>query len=132
MGERNPLLRMQAVDADQRLERVLDAVEELVTESREHDLAEGLDPGLARLLDAIAGAEDAPLEFRSLRRRVAEGRLTWLDFWLRPEDQPGGHRLVNAAMKAQGAELAGQLAALDREGPGPDAAPPAPGGVLGR
>lgn len=112
---RDALLRMQAVDADERLNRVLDDVDALLAEGAARDEAEGMDPGIADLLDRISGDEAAPLEFRSLHRRVSEGRLTWLDFWLHPEEEAGGTALIRAAMKAQADELDAVLADFDRE-----------------
>lgn len=119
------LRRMQADDADRRLFALFDEIDTMIEEGRERDRETGLDPAIAARLDAIAGADDAPYEFRALHRRVLERTLTWEEFWLAPEDEPGGHHLINEAMKAEGAELEMLVRALDDEPP-PDA------GVLGR
>lgn len=119
------LRRMQAEDADRRLFALFDEIDERIEEGRERDREAGLDPTIAARLDAIAGADDAPYELRVLHRRVREGTLTWEELWLAPEEEPGGHHLVNEAMKAEGAELTTLLRALDDEPP-PDTA------VLGR
>ncbi|MBM7516209.1 hypothetical protein [Nocardioides nitrophenolicus] len=106
------LLDLASADVDRRLEAVLDVVDDLAAEGEERRLAEGIDPATAALYEAIAGAEDAPLELRSLHRRVHEGRLTWADVWARPSDHDGGTRLLFAAMTAQGRGLAAEVARL--------------------
>lgn len=123
---RDPLRRMQSVESEQRMLAFLDEVDEFLDESRAREREEGLDPTIAALLDSVSGADDAPLEFRSLHRRVAEGVTTWEQFWSAPEETPGGHRLVNVAMKAAGAELDALMRDLDQQEPPPH------GGVLGR
>lgn len=121
------LLRTMAADeSEQRMLAFLDELDELIEEDREREREEGLDPSVAALLESITGADDAPLEFRSLNRRVAEGVTSWEEFWVAPEETPGGHRLVNVAMKAAGAELADAMRRFD------DRPPPTHGGVLGR
>ena len=123
---RDVLLRLQDTDADQRLMSLFDEIDEMIEEGRERDREQGLDPGISDLLDAISGADDAPMEFRSLHRRVQAGTLSWLAFWLAPEEEAGGHRLVNEAMKVAGAELGEILERFDEENP------PKNFGVLGR
>lgn len=119
------LRRLQAEDADRRLFALFDEIDTMIEEGRERDLEAGLDPAIAARLDAIAGADDAPYEFRELHRRVRERSLTWEEFWLAPQDEPGGHELIHAAMKAEGAELATLLRAVEDQ-------PPPGSGVLGR
>ena len=119
------LRRLQADDAERRLFALFDEIDTMIEEGRERDRDAGLDPAIAARLDAIAGADDAPYEFRVLHRRVAERTLTWEEFWLAPEDEPGGHRLIHEAMKAEGAELTTLLRAVDDE-------PPPETAVLGR
>lgn len=114
-NQRDLLIRMQAEDADQRLLALFDEIDEMIEEGRERDREHGLDPGVASLLDAISGDEHAPLEFRSLHRRVGDGALTWEQFWLAPEEEAGGHRLINAAMKAAGSQLDDVLRQLDED-----------------
>lgn len=114
--ERVPtLLDLASVDVDRRLEDVLGRVDDLAAEGEERRLAEGIDPATAALLDAIAGAEDAPLVLRSLHRRVHEGRMEWADVWTRPSDYDGGSRLLFAALQAQGRGLAAEVARLAAE-----------------
>lgn len=126
--ERNAdlLRRLQAADADRRLLALFDDIDAMIEEGRDRDREEGLDPAIAARLDAIAGADDASYELRSLHRRVHDGSLTWQEFWLAPEDEPGGHELVTAAMRAEGAELATLLSAVEGDEPPPQT------GVLGR
>ena len=119
------LRRLQADDAERRLFALFDDIDTMIEEGRERDREAGLDPGIAARLDAIAGADDAPFEFRALHRRVSERTLSWEEFWLAPEEEPGGHRLINEAMRAEGAELASLVHALDDE-------PPPETAVLGR
>ena len=118
------LKRLQADDAERRLFALFDEIDEMIDEGRERDREQGLDPGIAARLEAISGADDAPYDFRALHRRVRERTLTWEALWLAPEEEPGGPSLIHEAMKAEGAELAGLLRALDDE-------PPPGSGVLG-
>ena len=62
----------------------------------ERDREEPVPDDLVERMDRITGAPDAPLEFASLHRRVAEGRITWREVWLDPQRQAGGLRLVAA------------------------------------
>lgn len=125
--ETSTLLRtMAADDSELRMLAFLDELDHLIEEDREREREEGLDPSIAVLLESITGADDAPLEFRSLNRRVADGLTSWEEFWVAPEETPGGHRLVNVAMKAAGAELDAAMQRFD------DRPPPTHGGVLGR
>lgn len=119
------LRRLQGDDAERRLFALFDDIDTLIEEGRERDSEAGLDPAIAARLDAIAGADDAPYEFRALHRRVQERTLTWEEFWLAPQDEPGGHDLIHESMKAEGAELATLLQAIDDE-------PPPETAVLGR
>ena len=93
------LLRtMAADDSEQRMLAFLDELDELIEEDREREREEGLDPSVAALLESITGADDAPLEFRSLNRRVAEGVTSWEEFWVAPEETPGAPwPLISAA-----------------------------------
>lgn len=122
---------LQAEDSDRRLLQLFDRIDTMVEEGRERDRDRGVDPEILARLEAISGADDAPYELRDLHRRVGAGTLTWEELWLAPEEEPGGHLLVNAAMRAEGAALADALASFEAEEPGagPDAGP---GGVLGR
>lgn len=119
------LRRLQAEDAERRLFALFDEIDDTIDRGRERDREAGLDPTIAARLAAIAGADDAPYELRLLHRRVREGTLTWEELWLAPEEEPGGHDLVTEAMRAEGAELATLLRALDDDRP-PET------GVLGR
>jgi hypothetical protein len=123
-GSADQLRRMQADEADRRLFALFDEIDTMIEEGRERDLEAGLDPAIAERLDSIAGADDAPYELRELHRRVREGTLTWEEFWLAPQDEPGGHELIHAAMRAEGAELSTLLRAVEDE-------PPPESGVLG-
>lgn len=87
--------------AEDLLSSKLDAIDELLHRMDEKLAADGIDPGLEELLDAITGADDAPLPFASLHRRVHAGSLTWLQVWQRPQAEAGGLALVKAVMVAQ-------------------------------
>lgn len=112
------LIDLESVDVDRRLMDVLESVDELAAAGEERRLAEGIDPETAALLDAIAGADDAPLTLRSLHRRVQEGRMTWAEVWARPSDYDDGSRLIFAAMSAQGRGLHAEVARLAQEDDG--------------
>lgn len=120
-------MQLQADEADHQLLSFLDSFEESLAESRERTIAEGLDPEIAQRFDELTGVDDAPLEWRSLHRRVREGRLSWQDVWLDPLEQPGGADLIDAVMKAEAAALKEILRRFDEDGPEPNAPS---GGVL--
>jgi hypothetical protein len=109
------LKRLQADDADRRLFALFDEIDERIDEGRDRDREQGVDPAILARLAAIAGADDAPYDFRALHRRVREGTLTWEALWLAPEAEPGAPSLIHEAMKAEGAELAGLLRVLEEE-----------------
>lgn len=60
---------------------------------------EPLDPEIVVRLEAACTADDAPLSFRSLARRVHEGRLSWDDYWADPRAHAGDDDLVNAVLR---------------------------------
>lgn len=111
----DPLKALLADDAEDRLLRLLGEIDDLVEEGRRRDTENGLDPGIEARLEQIAGAPGARFEFRSLHRRVSEGRLTWLQLWLQPELEDGGPALISALMRAEAAELGTLIAGLDEE-----------------
>ncbi|GAA4672517.1 hypothetical protein [Nocardioides nanhaiensis] len=101
-----PDVREELREARQRqatsdLERAMDRIQGLVATYEEQLEEEGLDEGTITLLEEVTGAPDAPLEFKSLNRRVSEGRLTWTDFWRRPQAEAGGLRLLRAVTNLQ-------------------------------
>lgn len=76
------------------LTRALADLDDLVADQSAEERSEGLPPELARLLGEIAGADDAPLAWASLHRRVQSGVTTWGSFWLDPTTEEDGMRLV--------------------------------------
>lgn len=114
-----PDVREELREARQRqatsdLERALERIQGLAAASFEVQLdQEGLDEDTVALLEEITGDPDAPLEFRSLNRRVSEGRLTWTDFSRRPQAEAGGVRLLRAVTD-RGLE---KIARIPREKP---------------
>jgi hypothetical protein len=88
-------------DAELRLTRLLDRIHDRVAEIRAHDAESDLDPDVVPLLEEITGLPDAPLEQKSLRRRVHEHRTTWKAFWLEPGSEAGGLRLFNEVNAAR-------------------------------
>jgi len=97
---REELRQARRIGAERRLEAALDRVNDLVARVQEQD-EEELEPEIKALLSEVAGAPDAPLELQSLSRRVSEGRLTWEEFWRRPQDHAGGARLMGLVMHLQ-------------------------------
>ena len=102
---------------DEVLERqllaVLGELNELVATIEEEQADdEPLAPEQIAALEAVSGGDDAPLAFRSINRRVREGRLTWVEFWEHPDDQgQDGVNLLFAALGQLAAELPDQIAA---------------------
>jgi hypothetical protein len=114
-GVREAIARARAEQAAADLERALGRIEEVVARFDESEAEAGLDPEIEALLEEVAGSPDAPLEFQSLHRRVHAGRLTWADFWARPQAESGGARLLGAVMRLH----LEQVAQLPREEPQP-------------
>ena len=81
-------------DAEDRVLRRLSRISERIHRDRERD-DEPLDPEIIDRLETLCADEDAPLEFRSLARRVHEGRLTWKQFWDMSMDSFSGRTMVH-------------------------------------
>ena len=93
-------------DLDAALERLDDLVEQVAAS----DAADPLPDELRDRLRELTAAEEAPLAWRSLHRRVRDGLTTWESFWARPQDEEDGVRLVRAVMDASRAALRQHLA----------------------
>ena len=107
----DPLAQMRRDQAARDLDEVIGRIDDLGARLARQESEEPLDPKTIALLEEITGAEDASLAFRSLRRRVHEGILTWADFWADPLAQPEGMVLFHAVMRAEldrGAALAAE------------------------
>jgi hypothetical protein len=103
--------RLEDVVLEQHLHDVLDSLEELVADLAADEQADAVGPDEITALETVSGGDDAPLEFRSIRRRVHEGRLTWTEFWQRPEDEgQAGLDLLFAALGHIAAALPERLA----------------------
>jgi len=103
--------------ADRRLNDVLGKVRDLTAAYEAEEQTRGLEPELERLLDQIAGADGAPLAFRSLHRGVREGRITWQAVWSQPTLVAGGLDLLQAALRAQVAQARELRESTPRPGP---------------
>ncbi len=101
VGADDLLGQAQAQVATRGLEAALRRVGEHTARAREQEARDGLDPGTTALLDELSSAPDAPLEYRSLHRRVQEGMVTWEQVWSSPLDQAGGRRLVLDVVRVQ-------------------------------
>ncbi|MFT4082345.1 MAG: hypothetical protein QM638_07140 [Nocardioides sp.] len=110
------LRRLQHEDADRDLRRALDDVRDLLARWRAEEEHEPLEPGVVAALEAVTGAPGAPLSYRSLARRVAEGTLSWHDFWLDPRREPDGTYVVRDVLAHQTARLQAALDDLDAHG----------------
>lgn len=107
------LRQMQSRDAVGQLHAVLDQIGEMVDRSREDEARDGVPPEVVAALVEVTGAPDAPPTYQSLRGRIAEGRLTWLDFWLDPRREPDGPLIVRDAIAAQTRRLRASLDDLE-------------------
>ena len=104
------------------LNRALDDINALVAEMSAKDRAEQLPPELVSLLDEITGADDAPLAWASLHRRVHSQRTPWEAFWRDPTVEEDGLRLVSEVMRRARAGLQeGLVAAREAQAGRPEA-----------
>lgn len=87
------------------LDDVLARFDELEARLAEREAGEELDPGIVQALEAVTGADDAPLTFRSLHERVHRGVLTWKGFWADPRSEADGMAILHAVMRQQLAEF---------------------------
>ena len=97
------------------LQRKLDEVNGLVEEMSAKDRAEGAPTEVVALLEQITGADNAPLPWASLHRRVHAGVTTWDSFWLDPAGEEDGLRLISEVMRRSRVTLQAGLAQA-REG----------------
>lgn len=96
------LARLSRRTLDGALDRSLDDLGELLDRIEEREAAAGEDGVPAELvpvLEELTGAEEAPLTYRSLRRRVREGFTSWDAFWRAPHEEADGMRLLREAMQ---------------------------------
>ena len=107
----DPLVQMRRDQVARDLDEAIGRIDALAERLARQESSEDLDPEVVALLEEITGAEDASLAFRSLRRRVHDGVLSWADFWADPLAQPEGMVLFHAVMRAEldrGAVLAAE------------------------
>lgn len=97
------------------LQRRLDEINGLVEEMSAKDRAEGVPGEVVTVLEEITGADDAPLPWASLHRRVHSGVTTWDSFWLDPTSEEDGLRLISEVMRRSRENLRSGLAQA-REG----------------
>jgi hypothetical protein len=90
-------LRGRQVERD--LDDVLARFDDLEARLAEREAEEELDPEVVGALEAVTGADDAPLTFRSLHERVHRGVLTWQQFWADPSAESDGMAVIHAAMR---------------------------------
>lgn len=115
------LARLVWQDAERRLEKRLDDLRETAERVREHDRDQQDElPGWLRAaFELITGADDAPLAFASLGRRVQEGFLTWDEVYRNPSPIDGAVALIGEALSRRGEHRQHTLALLreQREAP---------------
>lgn len=115
------LLEMSRRGVEADLDRALEHLDEVVQRASARDRSEGVPPELARVLEEVTGADDAPIAWASLHRRVETGVTTWDSFWLDPTAEEDGMRLVQEVMGRTRERLAHGLAAARETGAGPGA-----------
>lgn len=79
------------------LDAALARVDELTADAEDDEVPEELLP----LLDQVTRDPEAPLQFRSLGRRVREGRTTWQAWWRDPTGEAGGADLFRTVFRLQ-------------------------------
>ncbi|MBU2697062.1 hypothetical protein ABFU82_02215 [Nocardioides sp. WV_118_6] len=105
-AEHPSLAALETRAAEDALRAALDRVREDLDAMAERERDEPLDPGVAAVLERIAGAPDAPLEYRSIHARVGRGTLTWAGLWHDPDHEgSAGRRLVLDAVRVLAAEV---------------------------
>ncbi|WP_185995209.1 hypothetical protein [Nocardioides campestrisoli] len=100
------------------LDRALDELGELVDRIDAEERAEGTDGAPAEVvpvLEVLTGADDAPLTYRSLHRRVREGYTSWDAFWRAPHQEADGLRLLQDVMRVGREGIADGIARLPEE-----------------
>lgn len=107
------LQRMQSRDAVGQLEEALGRLREMNAQWREEESREGVPPEVVAALEEVTTAKDAPLSYQSLARRVREGRLSWLDFWLDPRREQDGQLIVRDAIAMQTKRLRSTLEEME-------------------
>ena len=103
-------------EADERLMRTLDRVDELVRSVRRADADRPLEADVLTLLTESARSADAPFEARWLGERVEAGELTWAEVWASPTTHSGGMWLWSRVVRDLAAGA--QAAARDHGGAG--------------
>lgn len=101
---RDPLQSMEAAATHRNLEDALDRVRELTLEAD----GDPIPPEIVEHAEEITSADDAPLAFQSLRRRVRSGHTSWQAWWDDPTSEAEGMRLFQAVLEAvseQGRDL---------------------------
>ncbi|MDN5746643.1 MAG: hypothetical protein L0H31_16215 [Nocardioidaceae bacterium] len=86
-------------DAQNHMLGRLSRISERIHHDRDREADEPLDPEIIARLEQLCAADDAPLEFRSLARRVREGRLTWKQYWDDPRAHGDDTRLIAAVVR---------------------------------
>ncbi|AIY16876.1 hypothetical protein GUY44_15965 [Pimelobacter simplex] len=105
-AEQPSLAALETRAAEEALRTALDRVREDLAAMDERERDEPLDAGVVTVLERIAGAPDAPLEYRSIHGRIGRGSLTWSGLWHDPEQEgPAGRQLVLDAVRVLATEV---------------------------
>jgi len=106
VAEQPSLAALETRASEEALRTALDRVREDLAAMDERERDEPLDAGVVTVLERIAGAPDAPLEYRSIHGRIGRGRLTWRGLWHDPDQEgPAGRQLVLDAVRVLAAEV---------------------------
>lgn len=108
------LLRdLQKGDAERQLRGALDHLRELLDTWREEEAGKPVDPEIVEALEAVTGAADAPLTYRSLNGRVHDGRTTWEEFWRDPRAEADGPLIVGDVVRRNTVRLQAGMDDID-------------------
>jgi hypothetical protein len=107
------LHELSRLDAEAALQRALSRADDVLARFDAEDQQAGVPSEVVALLEAITGAEQAPLSYASLHRRVHSGSTSWEAFWLNPQDEEDGQRLVYEVMRLGTAQLTTHMTAHD-------------------
>lgn len=95
------LRRLSRNAATSRLEAAMGRIDDLAAAFAESEDEEPVDDQVVALLVELTHDDAAPLEWRSLGRRVDEALTSWAAFWARPQAEAGGLALFAAVMRDQ-------------------------------
>jgi len=97
--------RMLEHDVDAQVDMFLTQARDWLAADADSVASEPVPDEVVARLEAITGADHAPVTFASLHRRVHEGRTSWQTFYADPRSEADGLRIMSAALAQATSEL---------------------------